>query len=66
MIYGNLQNVIPIFKKGEKSQPSDYKPVALLSCVGKLRRKDCVRNMYIVSIDNKILYEYQSGFLPHH
>ena len=29
-----LANVIPIFKKGVKSQPSNYRPVALLSCIG--------------------------------
>ena len=30
-----LASVIPIFKKGDKSLSSNYKPVALLSCIGK-------------------------------
>ena len=34
-----LANVIPIFKKGDKSQPFNYRPVALLSCIGKGPRK---------------------------
>ena len=36
-----LANVIPIFKKGDKSQPSNYRPVAVLSCIEKNTRKGC-------------------------
>ena len=28
-----IANVIPIFKKGYKSQPSKYRSVALFSCI---------------------------------
>ena len=61
-----LANVIPIFKKGDKSQPSNYRPVALLSCIGKLQERIYFKNMYNFLIDNKLLYKYHSGFLPHH
>ena len=41
-----IANVIPIFKKGDKSQPSNYRPVALLSCIGKLQERIVFKNMY--------------------
>ena len=61
-----LANVIPIFKKGDKFQPSNYRPVALLSCVGKLQERIVFKNMYNFLLDNNLSYNYQSGFLPHH
>ena len=60
-----LANVIPIFKKGDKSQPSNYRPVTLFSCIGKLQERIVFKNLYIFLLDNKRLYKYQSGFLPH-
>ena len=61
-----LANVIPIFKKGDKSQPSNYRPVALLSCIGKLQERIVFKNLYNFLLDNNLLYKYQSSFLPHH
>ena len=61
-----LANVIPIFRKGDKSEPSNYRPIALLSCIGKLQERIVFKNMYNFLIDNNLLYKYQSGFLPHH
>ena len=39
-----LANVILIFKKGDKSQPSNYRPVALLSCIGNLQEGLFLKN----------------------
>ena len=61
-----IANVIPIFKKGDKSKPSYYRPVALLSCIGKLQERIVFKNMYNFLLDNTLLYKYQSGFLPHY
>ena len=41
-----IANIIPIIKKGDKSSPSNYRPVALLSCLGKLQEKIVFMNIY--------------------
>ena len=60
-----IANIIPIFLKGDKSLPSNYRPVALLSCLGKLQERLVFKNLYNYFIDNNLLYKYQAGFLPH-
>ena len=50
----------------DKSQPSNYRPVALLSCIGKLQERIVFKNLYNFLLDNILFYKYQSGFLPHH
>ena len=32
----NIADVIVIFKKGNNSLPSNYRPISLISCVGKI------------------------------
>ena len=55
-----------IFKKGDKSQPSNYRPVALLSCIGNYKKGLFLKTMHNVLIENYLSYKNQSGFLPHH
>ena len=61
-----IVDVIPIFKKGDRSSPSNYRPVALLSCLGKLQERIPFKNINNFLTDNNLLNKYQSGFLPHH
>ena len=55
-----LANIIPICKIGDKSQPSNYRLVALLSCIGKLQERIVFKNLYNFLIGNNPLYRYQS------
>ena len=57
--------LFPYFKR-KIYQLSNYRPVALLSCTGKLQERIVFKNMYNFLFDNNLLYKYQSGFLPHH
>ena len=56
-------NIIPIFKKGDKSQPSNYRPVALLSCVGKLQERTVFKNVYNFLLGQKSLIQLSIWFL---
>lgn len=61
-----LANVTAIFKKGICSLPSNYRPISLISCVGKLMERVVYKHVYNHLQMNKLIYEYQSGFLPKH
>ena len=58
-----LGHITPIFKKGSKSEASNYWPVSLTSVVCKtlehLVRSDIMKHMW----ENKLLSDYQHGFV---
>jgi len=57
-------SVIPIHKKKDKSDISNYRPVSLLSCVGKLQERIIFKHMYNYLHVNKLISPMQSGFRP--
>jgi hypothetical protein len=61
-----IAHVIAILKKGDASLPSNYPPMSLISCVGKIMERVVYTNAYNYLVRNKLIYEYQSGFLPKH
>ena len=65
-IFYKHSNVIPLPKKGDNSDPSNFRPVSLLSNVGKLQGRIVFKHIYNFLHENDILYKYQSGFLPNH
>ena len=56
--------VMPLFKKGDKTDPSNYRPISLISCVGKVMERVIFKHIYNYLNDNKLLYRLQSGFQP--
>ena len=61
-----LAHVTPIFKKGDNSVASNYRPISLISCVGKSFEHILFKHIYNHLDSNSLLYKYQSGFLPVH
>ena len=61
-----LANVTPIFKKGSKSVPGNYRPISLTSIVCKLMEK-IIRNIIMKHLKEKgLLNKSQHGFLENH
>ena len=52
----------PLYKKGSKTDPKNYRPVSLLPLVSKVIEKVIHNQTEIFLNKNKILYKYQSGF----
>ncbi len=44
-----IANVMPLFKKGDKSLLSNYRPISLISCVGKVMERVMLNIKYIHS-----------------
>ena len=58
--------VNPLFKKDDKSLVCNYRPISLLSCIGKLMERCVHKHLYNDLYFNYLLYEKQSGFLSGH
>lgn len=58
--------LVPIHKKGDTTLPSNYRPISLLSNVGKTMERVIYKHIYNHLHSNELLHKYQSGFLPGH
>jgi len=57
-------NVLPLHKKDSKDTIDNYRPISLLSCVGKVFERIIFKYLYNHLKDNFVLCQEQSGFLP--
>ena len=56
-----LANVIPIFKKGAPSNPANYRPISLLSCLGTLMECCVHKVLYNYLVSKDLVSPLQSG-----
>ena len=56
-------NLTPIHKKDDKSLPSNYRPISLLSSVVKTMERCIHKHMYNYAIEHQVLTPFQSGFV---
>ena len=57
-------HVIPLHKKLEKTNCSNYRPISLLPCISKVFEKNIFRHMYEFLKQHDLISEKQSGLLP--
>ena len=58
--------VIPIFKKGDQQDCNNYRPISLLSNVGKIIEKLVHKHLFKFLNNNDCLFSYQFGFKNHY
>ena len=57
-------NIVPIFKKGDKQNIKNYRPVSLLPICSKIFERIIYDNMLKYFLDNNLITPKQSGFRP--
>ena len=57
-----LQNISPLFKKGSKDDPGNYRPISLTSVPGKMLESIIADDMMSHLEHNKLILDSQHGF----
>ena len=52
----------PVFRRGVKSDPNNYRPISLIPIVSKVFKKNVYNQLYHYLNENKLLLSCQSGF----
>ena len=61
-----IAKVTPLFKKGSKREPGNYRPISVLPFVSKVFEKIVYHQLYHYLQENRLLNTYQSGFRSMH
>jgi hypothetical protein len=61
---GSWQNVTPVFKKYNPSKVNNYRPISLISVLGKVMERCIYKQFYNFLLKNSIIPPHQSRFPP--
>ena len=61
-----MAKVSPLYKKNDKLEVGNYRPISVLNSVSKILEKCVHKQLLNYLIENKLIYNYQSGFRPDH
>jgi len=56
-------NIIPVFKKGVKSEATNYRPISLTSQIIKILECIVCDSIHKLIADHNLIYPYQHGFV---
>ena len=59
-----IANVLPLFKKGDRCDMNNYRPVSILPCASKILERIVFKSVFNYFRDNHLLSPHQSGFMP--
>ena len=59
-----MANVIPLYKSKDSSNITNYRPISLLSCLGKVFERCVFKYLFNHVREHKLVSMYQSGFTP--
>lgn len=57
-----LANITPVFKKGNKQDKNNYRPISILPNIGKVFERVVYRHVYKYFLDNNLLTWRNSGY----
>ena len=57
-----ITNVIPVFKKGDRQDYNNYRPISVISNLSKLIQKIAHKSLYNFLEKHSLLFEKQYGF----
>lgn len=61
-----LARVLPLFKKGDVTQVTNYRPISILSSFSKIFERAIHNQLTDYLMENKLLHPYQYGFRKNH
>ena len=61
-----LARVLPIYKKGNRNDEGNYRPVSILPVASKVLEKIVYNQMHNYLEQNNLIYAFQSGFRSAH
>ena len=61
-----LARVVPIYKAGDSTSITNYRPISILTCFSKIFEKIIYNHVTAFFDSNQIIYKYQFGFRKEH
>ena len=58
--------ILPLYKNGDKTEPDNYRPISLLSCISKLFEKLIFKRISNFAAKDNLIDKHQFGFQRNH